>query len=360
MAENDFFDGIYFDGLTAKARQIKLSFEAGTLLLEDVQSGDQKLFYHYNLSHFDLIGKERILIRLNDKTGELIDVSSKEFISAFQQKFPKIKERGHILEKIAQSGWKGFVSILTGLIVLVLLLYFFVIPGFAEFSVRFIPKSYEEQFGKTLFGNFSNQYTIDSAKTKLLNEMMKETDFQTGYNLNVVVVNEDMKNAFALPGGYIIVFSGIINEMNDYSELMALMGHEVSHVNHRHSLRSIFRALSSYLFVSILIGDMSGISAILVDNLNSIRNLSYSRSLETEADKEGLKILMHNNYDPNGMVKLFEQLMKDSPIPDEMEFLSTHPLSEKRIDHIKELIDNHSYNIEENSRMDSLWIKLKE
>lgn len=353
------FEGSYFNGISAKVNTVFITLKNNQIVLYAENQSIVRNISESELNKAEFIGNNRILIRLNEKTGELLDVTSAEFVRSFKDAFPNISGK-NFLEKVADSGWKGIISIVALLVAAVAGLYFFVVPFFGEMSARFIPQQYEEQLGEAVYGNMIQTYTIDTAKTKLVNELVKDIDFKTPYNLKMVVVDFDQKNAFAMPGGYIIIYSGIISEMEDYSELLGLLAHEVSHVNHRHSLRSIFRSLSSYIFISVLLNDVNGVTAVLLDNINNFKNLSYSRKLEEEADMEGLKILYHNQVDPKGMVKLFEVLMKEGDMPGQLEFLSSHPLTTKRIEYIEAQISEADYTVATNEERDSIWQLLKE
>ncbi len=352
------FEGSYFNGISAKVNTVFITLKPNQIVLYAEDQSIVRNISESELNKAEFIGNDRILIRLNEKTGELLDVTSAEFVRSFKETFPKISGK-NFLEKVADSGWKGIIGIVALLVAAVAGLYFFVVPFFGEMSARFIPQQYEEQLGEAVYGNMIQTYTIDTAKTKLVNELVKDIDFQTPYNLKMVVVDFDQKNAFAMPGGYIIIYSGIISEMEDYSELLGLLAHEVSHVNHRHSLRSIFRSLSSYIFISVLLNDVNGVTAVLLDNLNNFKSLSYSRKLEEEADMEGLKILYHNQIDPKGMVKLFEVLMKEGDMPGQLEFLSSHPLTTKRIEYIEAQISEAEFTVATNAERDSVWQQLK-
>ena len=352
------FEGNYFNGASAKVNTVFITLKPNQIVLYAEDQSIVRNISESELNKAEFIGSDRILIRLNEKTGELLDVTSAEFVRTFKEAFPNISGK-NFLEKVADSGWKGIIGIVVLLLGAIAGLYFFVVPFFGEMSARFIPQQYEEQLGEAVYGNMIQTYTIDSAKTKLVNELVKDIDFQTPYNLKMVVVDFDQKNAFAMPGGYIIIYSGIIDEMQNHSELLGLLAHEVSHVNHRHSLRSIFRSLSSYIFISVLLNDVNGITTVLLDNINNFKGLSYSRKLEKEADIEGLKILYHNQIDPKGMVKLFEVLMKEGDMPGQLEFLSSHPLTTKRIEYIEAQISETDYTITANAERDSVWQELK-
>jgi beta-barrel assembly-enhancing protease len=172
------------------------------------------------------------------------------------------------------------------------------------------------------------------------------------------VINSQEPNAFALPGGYIVVHQRLLEMLQSPEELAALLGHEYGHLQLRHSTRTLFRNLSGYLFVSILFGDVSGITAIILENAHSLRSLQYSRELEKEADLLGLRVLQDNKLDPRGMVRLFDQLKKQSK-ESETEFISSHPLLRSRIRYVQALLEKQKPVIAPNDSLQYYWVKLK-
>jgi predicted Zn-dependent protease len=155
------------------------------------------------------------------------------------------------------------------------------------------------------------------------------------------------------------VFSGILKEMEDYDELVGLLGHEASHVNNRHSMKMLCRSLSGYLFVSVILGDANGIMATIGDNVNNFQSLSFSREFEHQADADGFKILIANKVNPQGMSNLFKRLQQHHSISIP-EFLSSHPVTENRIDFINKMIKNQKNQQVTNPQLEKLFAKLKQ
>lgn len=79
-----------------------------------------------------------------------------------------------------------------------------------------------------------------------------------------------MVNAFALPNGTMVISTGLLERLSYYDELVALLGHEQAHINYRHSMKNICRALSSYILVSILLNDTQGVFAAIIEGVQSI------------------------------------------------------------------------------------------
>lgn len=167
---------------------------------------------------------------------------------------------------------------------------------------------------------------------------------------NFFVVKENTINAFALPGGYIGVNSGLLLQTKNESELAGVLAHEIAHVSQRHIARSIAAQSRSSLvstaamLAAILVGAaagggdaaMAGVAA--AQSLAIQQKISFTRANETEADRVGLGILARSGFDPNGMPTFFETMSRyaggsETNIP---EMLRTHPVTSTRIAETKE------------------------
>ena len=121
----------------------------------------------------------------------------------------------------------------------VLTFYFWGIPFIARKAVELVPVEQEVSLGKEISMGVFMQTPPDSASSALLNRFAAEIDFASHYPLHFNVIRDSTVNAFALPGGEIVVYSGIIDKLNHSGQLAALLAHEASHVNYRHSLHGI-------------------------------------------------------------------------------------------------------------------------
>jgi predicted Zn-dependent protease len=150
------------------------------------------------------------------------------------------------------------------------------------------------------------------------------------------VIKGEITNAFALPGGRIVVYTGILDKIKSYPELAALLSHEFTHINNKHTTKSLFRRLGSKVFLGLLFGRVSAVTGVVVDNADNLRSLKYSRRLEKEADIEGLNLLLKRQIDPAGFEQLFIHLKDSAPTNALPEFLGSHPDVNKRIRYINE------------------------
>ncbi|MDJ0709591.1 MAG: M48 family metallopeptidase [Woeseiaceae bacterium] len=151
--------------------------------------------------------------------------------------------------------------------------------------------------------------------------------------LRVQVIEGDTLNAFATLGGYIFVFEGLIDAVDNENALAMMLAHEIAHVHHRDPLLSTGRAMLIQLAISTLSG--SSIDPNSVDSSSDVLLNQYSRDQELMADELALTLLQRRYGHVGGATTLFELIEDDSP--ESIEFLSTHPDTGARIDKIETL-----------------------
>ncbi|WP_461832513.1 M48 family metalloprotease [Aquifex sp.] len=170
------------------------------------------------------------------------------------------------------------------------------------------------------------------------------------------VVNSGILNAFALPGGKIFITRGLLLELDNESELVGVLGHELGHVNARHHVKYLEKMLGISLLLQIgalLIGenDLKERALLQLASIGAtLLALKFSRDQEREADLYGIKYAVATGYDPRGLIKVFEKFKKiEKNRPPE--WLSTHPLPETRIKEVKRVISK--MNLPRNLKEDS-------
>ena len=166
------------------------------------------------------------------------------------------------------------------------------------------------------------------------------------HDFHFFVVENDAINAFALPGGYIGIHTGLIEASRSEDELAGVLAHEVAHVTQRHIARAVAaNRRQSLLSTAIMLGavlagafggiDGDGIqSAIAVAQGTAAQSqINFTRSNEHEADRIGMDALADAGFDPIGMASFFEVISRDTkPVEERVpEFLRTHPVSSERI-----------------------------
>jgi Zn-dependent protease with chaperone function len=348
--------GIFFDGESAIPKEIELIFDTQKNVLVFETENNEQHFWGLDGIEFQTKSKYMYLEYGNDPVQN-IKISDSDFAKRILD-FKKKKGNLSWYHKLMDMGIKAHILFTVFIFAIIGVGYFYVIPWVAEKAVVVIPEDYDSQLGETFFDQNMLFSDVDTKKTRALNQFAKELNLKNTKKLKFTVVNSEMVNAFALPDGNIVVFSGILNTMKEYDELVGLIGHEVAHVNHRHSMKMVCRNLSGYIFVSAILGDANGVMATIGDNVNSLQSLSYSRKFEHEADVEGFEIIALNKINPKGMSNLFKRL-QDEEVVTIPEFLSSHPVTTERIRDINELIKMKPFEFKENLKLMKLFSAIK-
>ena len=220
------------------------------------------------------------------------------------------------------------------------------------------PKETEIDLGNQMYESIKASYTIDERTTVALNEFYKELNYEVGYPVKITVVKSKDKNAFAIPGGNIVVFDSLLMAIKTPEQLAALLGHEASHIAYRHSLRQLFRSLASNMFLMMLVGNDSGIVTFLAENTDALNGLGYSRSLETDADNRGMELMTTRGLDPGGMLGLMRILQGSEGDEEPNSFLSTHPVFSARIKNIEEKINQQKTGNKSDQRLNAIFEQL--
>jgi predicted Zn-dependent protease len=155
-------------------------------------------------------------------------------------------------------------------------------------------------------------------------------------------IDHQSVNAFALPGGYIYITTGLLKELNSEAQLASVLAHETAHVTARHIAQQITRNIIIDVGFGVA-GSQATSSAMRVANIvRQLEGMSFTREQEKQADEVGLDYLVKAGYTPYGMIETMEILQRQSESRT-IEFFSTHPNPENRIGYLQERIYSHGY-----------------
>jgi len=177
---------------------------------------------------------------------------------------------------------------------------------------------------------YPQQYAyIDAITNDILNSgaVLHKDDF----NWEVFLIDDDVLNAFATPGGKLYVYTGLIKYLETADQLAGVMGHEVAHSDRRHSTDALTRQYGIQLLLNVILGRDN---QALKDVAGGLASLQYSRQNETEADRVSVELLSETGYNCAGAAGFFEKLEEEGQSGGVPEFLSTHPNPDNRIDKI--------------------------
>ncbi len=291
---------------------------------------------------------------VQSREGELF-INGKDALNFIQQMQAELNKPWH--QKDRTKEWARNLLVFLGIAGVLVTAYFLIVPWLSEKMASQVSVQTEEQFGNAVYDALDLAMKEDTAATAVLNEFFTTMKVETPYQVKITVVKSEEVNAFALPGGNIVVYTGLLNKLKSYPELAALLSHEFIHVNNKHSTKSIFRQLGSRVFLSLLLGKFGSVTSIMIDQADQFKSLKYSRALEKEADTDGLALLQERKIDPEGFANLFQRLKASAPVSAMPEFLASHPDIENRIAYIQEASKNSA--VEENSGLKSIFEKIK-
>ncbi|MBT5861413.1 MAG: M48 family metalloprotease [Woeseiaceae bacterium] len=209
----------------------------------------------------------------------------------------------------------------------------------------------EAQIGSAIMRDIRNsgQVVEDPLVTEYINQIGNKIAAQTNngdYDFTFFVIKDSRINAFALPGGYIGIHTGLLEATRSEDELAGVLAHEVAHVTQRHIARAIHASskqsiLSTAIMLgAVLAGAASGSSDVMQAGMAVAQGtamqqqINFTRSNEHEADRIGISALAGAGFDPYGMASFFNVLSRQTTrAPNERipEFLMTHPVTSSRI-----------------------------
>ena len=169
-----------------------------------------------------------------------------------------------------------------------------------------------------------------------------------------IINNDTVLNAFAAPGGYIFVYTGLIKFLDEKDDFVGVMGHEMAHADRRHATRQLTQAYGVAVLLELLVGNNQSLAG---DVLGSLLSLKFSRDDESEADEYSVIYLCGTEYAANAAASFFEKLINlgaASP----PQFLSTHPNPGNRVMDINAEADSRGCDTAFNSN-DQEWEAFK-
>jgi beta-barrel assembly-enhancing protease len=254
-----------------------------------------------------------------------------------------------------QKHWAVFLSV--GLAILALpVVLLWNMTHLSKYASEQIPVEWETKLGQSAAAQYRitnrlmDDKKVDAHLQPLVAPLLAALE-NSPYQYQFTIVNDGTLNAFALPGGFVTIHSGLILRAESAEELLGVVAHEISHVEERHGLRSIIGNVGIYVIASAIFGDVSGIMASISSAAPMLVSQQYSRAFETAADEQAAELMLRAQVDPEGLPRFFEKMIAEekamlakienretqAAVKTALTFLSSHPASEERMAHLREL-----------------------
>jgi predicted Zn-dependent protease len=332
--------GYYLDGQTA-IRQLALIRVMPKGLKIKTESGAQLWWPNDEVrlqQHF--FGSGQVRLEKDGENPEMLLVPRNTLFRALRQVDPGMakkladRPRHKIRVVLPLSASLAIVGITT-------ILYLWGIPAATSLLASKVPISWEEHLGQATVEKLApaDKRCLNPNLNQFMDEMIATLTAplsRTPYTFRVIVVDDPRVNAFAAPGGYIIIFRGLLERTQTPEELAGVIGHELQHILHRHPTRALLQQASTGLLLVALAGDVKGAMSFGLEGARILGTLRYSRELEETADLEGMSMLLASGVDPAGMITFFEKMSREGEkSPEILTYLSSHPDPESRIARLK-------------------------
>ncbi|SPP64768.1 M48 family metallopeptidase [Nitrospira lenta] len=301
---------VLFTGLTVSAGGL----DHDHLVLKWGEGGQARTLY---LKHPDLIRAFR-------------EAAPDHLSQPFEQAAERVRQVRHRHRVMWASVGGSILAVVVGL--------WFGADLLVEMAVSRIPVEWEQKLGEAAYKDFLSHQDVmkEGPAVKAVEEMTQRLAEQipdNPYKFQVTVVKSDVVNAFALPGGYVVVFTGLMKKADSGEEVAGVLGHELNHVLQRHGMERIVKSLGVMTVVAIIVGDQQGLIGLMRQVGVELLTLKFDRAQEMEADLTGLQLVYRAKIDPRGMITFFEKLSEKDE--GRIEWFSTHPMSRARADRLQ-------------------------
>ena len=336
------WSGDYLDGRTATQHSATVEL-APTGLSITLQNGEILRWPYAEMRQTQgSYAGEPVRLERRGQLAETLVVPDAAFLLALKRMAPESSGRFHN-PRYRRVRARLVVLAALGAITIAGALYTWGIPTLARVATSMVPLSWEVRLGDEVIDGVAPADRRCSGRAglqaigEIVSTLASHLPAPPRYRFRPVVVDSPVVNAFALPGGYIVVFRGLLAVTQSPEELAAVLSHEMAHVVQRHGTRLLVEHASLRVLVRLLSGDGSGV-AYPLDAARMLGTLRYSRRHEDEADVDGMRLMARAGVDPAAIVKFLEALPRAAPdTPAALTYLSTHPSSQERVARLRGL-----------------------
>jgi len=321
---NSRWQGSFTDGRTAALHRVDVAFDGLYLLIRDSATGHEYDRWEVRQVRAETgSGPDAIDLRCEATPDAFLSIASPGVVAAFRE--IGIGARG-LPEGSARRAMIG-LAFTAGIAGAVGLVWMGVTP-LSRVIAGWVPLEYERALSGEVEEAFS-EYHCESEEAATVMAGLVERLAGADHGLPTVhVVNLDLPNAFAMPGGGVLFTRGLLETAESPDEVAGVLAHEIQHVEQRHVMTSIVRGGLLSSIWAVTIGDYSGLLVIDPTTAFNVATMSFSRDDEASADQGAIGMLDRAGIRRDGMSDFFARLAEEEgDVPD---WLSTHPASGER------------------------------
>jgi Zn-dependent protease with chaperone function len=324
----------YFDGRSTRVRIVDLSIEGEDLLVAGEDVNFRVAFARVKVD--ERLGRAARRLRFED--GAFCEVRDLEALDG-------LLALTSYREGQVDRWQRSLQTVLLSLVACLALGFFgykYALPWAAARGARQLPpavgKSLTVHALKALDGTLLKPTTLESARQEELTAKFRSLRLPQGDKPHTPLLFRDSPqlgaNAFTLPDGTIVLLDGLITTIGDDNQIMAVLAHELGHAYGRHGLQLLIQTSVVGAFLTLYAGDVSHLLAAAPAALLQAR---YSQDLEREADDYGASVMTINGLSPGLLADALQKLLKAHHDATHEGYLSSHPPTDERMRHLREL-----------------------
>ncbi len=325
---------VLYDGQTAARRDVSVSLSPVGIAVADE---DGRPIATWAYGDVRLVDEDRRTgpIRLRnakDDVGARLQLTDRQALAAIIPRAPHLAPRRRLSRALVIS-----VSGLAGTAALAGVLWFG-LPWVARIIAAAIPVSWEESLGENLYAEVTKIFAVvgdgkpsvcteASGSAALQRLVTRMSPSSSPYDFRVTVLDVSVPNAFALPGGHMVVLRGLLDFVEGPDEVAGVLAHEMGHVVHRDGTKAMIRQLGMQGILGLFFG---GGTPVAIGE--TLLTFSFSRDAEADADAEAMDLLQTAGIQTSGLGEFFQRMIdQQGDMAGGLEFLSTHPSSASRV-----------------------------
>ncbi len=325
-------EGTYYDGRTPVAVPARMEFDGGSALLIAGQT-----FLQYAaaaLSVSPRIGRaDRFIALPNNGQFQCVD-------HTFLDSLPSASPSEGFVAWLEER-WGVALAGIAIIACLLLAGYFYGLPAAAERVAARIPVRTEQALGRHAITWLDEQKWLSPTKLDLskqksirdgFDRLRSDLPLKDCYQLEFRASEAFGANAFAFPGGTIVITDGMVKAANSAEEVLAVLAHEIGHVELRHTMRSLLQNSAVAVVAATVTSDAASLSVAIAGLPVLMAQTKYSREFEAAADEFAFTLLKRKGYSPLAFASLMERLaIKHEQDERAFVYVSTHPVTEERM-----------------------------
>tara|TARA_R110001592_G_scaffold29350_3_gene106484 strand:+ start:1024 stop:2139 length:1116 start_codon:yes stop_codon:yes gene_type:complete len=325
----------FYDGKTSKAHRVSVIFSGSILHITDDETGENLTSWSLNTLTLIEAASPPIpaVIGSTQTPDARLNIEDGKGWTYLKSRIPKHSKRSILLP----THWSSLFGY-AALAVLSLGFIFMIFPSVLGNMAYMMPASWEQTLGNRVMASMiDNDKTCNApqgqkALNRLTQTIQSHMERDIKYDVRVID-NKSVLNAYAAPGGHIVIYRKIIDDANSPDEIAGVLAHEMSHVELRHPTKSLIRNIGLGFTLSLVFGDVNSVESMA----SLLSQLNYSRKDESDADQYAVTTLNAARINPEGLRDFLGRVSKYEPDFDFkgsewLEYLSSHPNTQQRID----------------------------